>query len=306
MTILITGATGLIGKALTKVCLSRGFTVHYLTTRQNAVVTEEKKKGFLWNPSKNEIDVNAFNGVSTIVHLAGATVANRWTSAYKKEILESRINTAQVIYDALEAIEHNVVHFISASGVSIYPPSFTKLYTESSTDVSDDFLGTVVTTWEKAADTFSNLDIQVAKVRTGVVFSAEEGAYPKIEKPVKMNLGAALGSGKQYLSWIHLDDIVGIYDYIIINKLEGVYNGVAPTPIKNATLTKKIAERYHKKIWLPNVPSFVLNIAMGEMSTLVLDGQLVSPAKMQKTKYMFMHSNIDSALNQLISNKKDS
>ena len=301
MTVLITGATGLIGQELSKVCISQGHTVHYFTTRKSAIVTKENYKGYLWNPSKNEIDLDAFIDVTSIVHLAGATVANRWTTSYKKVILDSRINTAQVLYDALQKLEHKVTHFISASGISIYPPSETKLYTEESTEVADDFLGTVVTVWEAAADKFAALGIDVAKVRTGVVLDKEDGAYPKIEKPITMGVGAALGSGKQYLSWIHLTDIVGVYKYILTNGLEGVYNAVAPTPVKNKTLTKKIATRYQKTIWLPNVPGFVLKLALGEMATLVLDGQLVSPAKLQQTNFIFQHANIDSALDELIS-----
>lgn len=306
MTVLITGATGLIGKALTELFLAKGIKVNYLTTREAAIVKEDNKKGFLWSPSKNEIDLNAFKDVNSIIHLAGATVAKRWTSSYKKEILDSRINTAQVLYDALKATENNVTHFISASGISIYPPSESKLYTEESTEVADDFLGVVVTAWEAAANKFAELGIVVAKVRTGVVLDREDGAYPKMEKPIAIGAGAAIGSGKQYLSWIHLNDIVGVYDYISTHRLEGVYNGVAPTPVKNNTLTKKIAARYGKSIWLPNVPGFVLKLALGEMATLVLDGQLVSPAKMQQTNFIFEHSNIDSALDQLIQKKKDS
>ena len=306
MTVLITGATGLIGKALTDALLEEGIDVNYLTTRSSAIVKEENKKGFLWNPEKNEIDLEALHGVSSIIHLAGATIAKRWTSSYKKEILNSRINTAQVLYDALKATKNNIGHFISASGISIYPSSESKLYTEQSTAVADDFLGTIVTAWEQAADMFSDLGIAVTKVRTGVVLDAEAGAYPKIEKPISLGLGAAIGSGKQYLSWIHIKDIVGIYKYILTEQLEGVINGVAPTPIKNNTLTNKIAARYGKSIWLPNVPGFVLKLSLGEMATLVLDGQLVSPERLNQTKYIFEHSNIDSALDELIQKNKDS
>ncbi len=306
MTVLITGATGLIGKALTDAFLKEGIHVNYLTTRASAIVNKGNKKGFLWNPAKNEIDLDAFTAVSTIVHLAGATVAKRWTSSYKKEILNSRINTAQVLYDAIKATENNITHFISASGISIYPSSESKLYTEQSTEVADDFLGSVVQAWEGAADTFSSLGITVAKVRTGVVLDANAGAYPKMEKPITLGAGAAIGSGKQYLSWIYIDDIVEVYKYIVKNRLEGVYNAVAPTPIKNKTLTKKIAARYGKTIWLPNVPGFVLKMSLGEMATLVLDGQLVSPARLQKTNFVFEHSTMDSALDELVPKKKDS
>ncbi len=303
MTVLITGATGLIGTSLTKLLIARGITVHYLTTREAAIISEEKKKGFLWNPSENEIDLDAFKGVTSIVHLAGATVAKRWTDTYKQEILDSRINTAQVLFDGLQKIEHKVSHFISASGISIYPPSESKLYTEESTEVADDFLGKVVTVWEEAADKFSELGITVAKVRTGVVLDSKEGAYPKIEKPITMGAGASIGSGKQYLSWIHIDDVVGVYSFIVNDHLAGVYNAVAPTPIKNYTLTKKIAARYDKTIWLPNVPGFALKFVLGEMATLVVDGQLVSPAKLQAANFVFHHSDIDSALDQLVPKK---
>lgn len=300
MTILITGATGLIGSELTDLCISKGITVHYLTTRKSAIVTQKSKKGFLWNPSQLEIDENAFKDVTAIIHLAGATVAKRWTTAYKKQILDSRINTAKVIYDTLQKIEHKVTHFISSSGISIYPPSESKLYTEDAPEVADDFLGKVVTVWEEAADNFSALRIKVAKVRTGVVLDTKDGAYPKIEKPITMGVGAALGNGKQYLSWIHIEDIAAIYLYILEANLTGVINGVAPTPVKNSTLTKKIAARYNKSIWLPNVPAFVLNLSLGEMATLVLDGQLVSPERLQKENFNFKYTSIDSALDQLI------
>jgi uncharacterized protein (TIGR01777 family) len=300
MTILITGATGLIGRALTKKCLDYGMTVHYLTTRKEKIENRTKYKGFYWNPKKNEIDLNSFTGVRTIINLAGASVSKKWTHEYKKAILDSRTQTAGIIYETLKEINHEVCHYISASGIAIYPASTTKLYTEDTTEIEQSFLGQVVFAWELAADQFKKLGIDVAKVRTGIVLSSEEGALPKISKPIRYCVGAPLGSGDQWQSWIHIDDIVGVYFHLLQTAMEGVYNAVAPNPVTQKKLTKQIASHIGKPLWLPNIPGFVLKALLGEMSQIILEGQLVSSHKLEENNYHFQYYNLETAIADLL------
>ncbi|MCW8982052.1 TIGR01777 family oxidoreductase [Altibacter sp.] len=300
MKILITGATGLIGSRLSEKCIEQGMTVHYLTTSKDKLENKERYIGFYWDPENNEIDTKAFQGVSAIINLVGGTVSKRWTKSYKKVIMESRTQTANLIFETLQQIPHDIKHFISASGVSIYPNSKTKLYTEESKEVDDTFLAEVVVAWEAAADQFKSLGMEVTKVRTGVVLSAEDGALPKIAAPVKYWLGAPLGSGNQWQSWIHIDDIVGIYYHILTNELEGVFNAVAPNPVTNKKLTKQIASKLQKPLWLPNVPGFIIRTMLGEMAVIVLKGQLVSSRKIEEHRYIFQYYNLENAIDDLL------
>lgn len=298
--VLITGATGLIGTELVKQCHQENIAVNYLTTSKSKIENTENYSGFYWNPANGEIDEKAFEGVTAIINLVGATIAQRWTEKYKKVILSSRIETMNLLHKTLENIEHNVVHFISASGVSIYPNSKTKLYTEENIEVDNTFLAEVVVAWEAAASKFKNLGMEVSKVRTGVVLAKEEGALPKLVQPIKLGLGAPLGSGEQWQSWIHIEDIAGIYLFLLKNQLEGKYNAVAPNPVQNKKMTKLIAAKLGNPLWLPNVPAFVLKIVLGEMAVLVLEGQLVSSQKIEQLGYHFKYYNLETALQDLL------
>ncbi|QAA80971.1 TIGR01777 family protein [Aequorivita sp. H23M31] len=298
--ILITGATGLIGHALTQQCLEAGISVNYLSTSKDKIKKSENYNGFYWNPKYGEIDEKAFEGVTAIINLVGATIAKRWTKKYKKIIIDSRVQSMALIYDTLQRIDHDIVHFISASGINIYPHSKTKLYTEESTEVDDNFLAEVVIKWEKAALRFKDLGMEVTKVRTGMVLAKNDGALPKLVKPIKLGVGAPLGDGSQWQSWIHIDDIAGIYLFILTNQLEGIYNAVAPNPVLNKKMTKLIAAQLDSPLWLPPIPGFVLKVALGEMAILVLEGQLVSSKKIQELGYMFKFYNVESALQDLL------
>lgn len=303
MKVLITGATGLIGSRIVELCHEGGIDVHYLTTSKEKLENKANYKGFYWNPDNDEIDEKAFVGVSSIINLVGATISKRWTTNYKKVILESRTHTANLLYKNLQKIDHNITHFISASGISLYPNSKTKLYTEESDEVDNNFLAEVVVAWEVAADQFKNLGMDTAKVRTGVVLSNEDGAFPQIVKPIKLGLGAAIGSGQQWLSWIHIDDIAGIYYFILKNQLEGVYNAVAPNPVTNQKLNKQIAEKLEVPFWMPNIPTFLMKMILGEMAVLVTEGQLVSARKIEQQGYTFQYYNLDAALDNLLKTK---
>jgi len=300
MKILITGATGLIGKQLVEYCIDEKIKVNYFTTRREKIENKPYYTGFYWNPKSGEIDINAFTDVIAIINLVGASISKRWTKSYKKKILESRTQTANLLFDTLKGMDHTISHFISASGVSVYPTHETRLYTEETKEISTSFLGEVVVAWEAAADQFETLGMRVAKIRTGVVFSKDEGAFQKIKEPIEKGFGAPLGTGEQWISWIHLQDIAGLYLHILKSGLEGVYNAVAPNPVTNKNLTFKIAAALEKNIWLPNAPGWVLKLVLGEMASLVLESQLVSCEKIEATGYKFMFVNVNYAIQKLI------
>lgn len=298
--VLITGATGLIGSELVRQCHAEGIAVNYLSTSREKIKNSENYKGFYWNPQNGEIDLRAFDGATAIINLVGSTIAKPWTRDYKKVILESRIDAINLLRDTLLKIDHSIVHFISASGISIYPNSRTKLYTEEIEAVDTTFLSEVVVAWEAAAAQFKTMGMEVSKVRTGVVLSKNDGALPKLVKPIKLGVGAPLGSGEQWMSWIHLEDIAGIYLFLLKNQLEGKYNAVAPNPVQNKKMTKMIASKLNCPLWLPNIPSFAIKLLMGEMSVLVLEGQLVSSKKVEQLGYHFKYYNLENALQDLL------
>lgn len=300
MRVLITGATGLVGTHLTGLLNKNNISVNYLTTSKSKIEKLPNYKGFYWNPTEGELDENSLQDVDAIIHLAGASIAKRWTDSYKKEIIESRTTSADLLYKTLKNSEYKIPLFISASGINIYPSSLQKLYTEDEKAVDDSFLGKVVEVWEAAANQFENLDMKVSKVRTGMVLDSEEGALPKMKAPVSLNAGAAFGSGKQWQSWIHIEDLAGIYYHIFEQKLSGIYNAVAPNPVTNEELMGCIAKHVDKKIWLPNIPAVALKVAMGEMATVVLSSQLVSSDKIQKEGYHFKYKNLSKALEDLV------
>ncbi|TVZ25630.1 hypothetical protein JM83_0556 [Gillisia sp. Hel_I_86] len=300
MRILITGATGLVGSRIAKKCLAKGFEVNYLTTSKDKIENKAGFKGFYWDPSNYEIDPHCLDGVDAIFHLAGASIAKRWTSSYKKEILASRVVTANLLFNTLKSTNHSISQFISASAVGIYPSSYLNLYNEEDEKRDDSFLGEVVEKWELAADKFKELNIKVAKVRTGLVLAEDGGALQKMKEPADFNLGAAFGSGKQWQSWIHIEDLANLYMHILETGLEGIYNGVAPNPVTNNELMEGIAKQLDKNVWLPNVPAIALKVALGDMSTVVLSSQLVSSDKIENTGFSFKYKNLTKALENLL------
>ncbi len=300
MKVLITGATGMIGQELVKVLHQNNVEVNYLSTSKDKLVSKENYKGFYWNPDTNEIDINAFEGISVIYHLAGATVAKRWTSSYKKEILDSRIIPTRLLFSTLESNPNQVKQIISASAIGIYPDSLGAIYNEENTGVDYSFLGKVVQKWENEVDTFKKLNLLVTKIRIGIVFSNNGGALPQMITPIKYGVGAAFGSGKQYQSWIHIEDLVNIFYYTQINKLDGIYNAVAPHPVTNATMTKEIAKALKRPLWLPNIPKFVIKTVLGEMYVLVFTSQSVSALKILNQGYQFKFATIEKALTDLL------
>ena len=299
MKVLITGATGLIGKELTTLLLQNGVNVHYLTTSKRKIKNEPNYKGFYWNPTQGIIDENCIMGVDAIIHLSGASISQRWTNSYKQEIVESRIDSSNLLYNALKSNPNQVRQIVSASGTAIYPNSFKAVYTENSPEISDTFLGNVVLKWEESVDKFKLLNVKVCKLRTGIVLSNSGGALPKMVQPIKFGFGAAFGNGKQVQSWIHIHDLAALYFFAIKNHWDGVYNAVSPTPISNEFLTKTIARVLKKPIFLPNIPQFIMKLVLGEMHVLLFENKNISSNKVTDLGFEFKYKSIDQAIENL-------
>jgi uncharacterized protein len=299
-TILITGATGLVGKALVKECLSKGFNIHYLTTSKSKISSKKNYKGFYWNPQLDQIDPKCFEGVSTVINLAGSSIAQRWTKVSKSTILSSRKNALELLHSTIETHKFPIKHVISASAIGIYPDSKTGYYKEDFQGTDASFLRTVVRSWEGALKSFKSLGVLTTALRIGIVLDANEGALPKISGPIKGYLGSALGSGEQWQSWIHIDDLVSIFLFILESDIEGVFNAVAPNPVQQKDFVKSVAKVLKRPLFFPNVPEIILNFALGEMSAIVLESQRVSAQKIQNLGFDYKYHELDAALNHLL------
>lgn len=295
--ILITGGSGLLGKQLTKALLSQGHSVSHLSRGPGK---DPQVKTFLWDVEKGKIDADCINGVDTIIHLAGAGIADkRWTDERKKIILESRTQSIKLIYGLIKDTLNQVKSIISASATGYYSNRGDELLTEDSAPAHD-FLGTCCIEWEKAVDEGEELGLRILKYRTGVVLTKAGGALPQLAVPVKFGVGSPLGTGRQWVPWIHHQDVVNMYLHALNNEaLTGVYNMVAPHAVTNAGLAKSVAKHMHRPFWAPNVPAFMLKLLMGEMATVVLGSTKVSAQKIEGTDFKFMYPDIDSALTEI-------
>ena len=303
MRILITGGTGLIGTEIIQQAQSRGWEVHYLSRQRSRVEKDEHAKGFYWNPATGEIDERCFEGVQVIINLAGASVAKRWTDSYKDIILESRINSLRTLRRALKKNQnHNITQLVSASAIGIYPDSATELHTETSS-VSDSFLGQVVQQWEREADAFASTGIKVAKIRIGLVLSTESGALPPMIRGVRAFTGATFGSGEQWQSWIHSEDVASLFLFVVEKQLDGVLNAVAPNPVTQKSLLKEVARILKRPILLPGIPRFVMKLILGEMSALLFESQRVSSKRIETLGFPFTYPNLHQALDALLRRK---
>ncbi|PIB30671.1 TIGR01777 family oxidoreductase [Maribacter sp. 4G9] len=305
MKILITGATGLVGTELVSQCHAKGHAVHFLTTNKNKLESRSNLKGFYWNPGNGEIDIRCFDGVSAIINLAGASISKRWTPKYKKQIMDSRIDSLATLRKALGNLpNHNITTMISASAIGIYPDSLSNYYEESEDAIDNSFLGEVVAAWEEKSNEFTNLGMLVSKIRIGLVLSDRGGALPQMAKPVKYYAGAAFGSGQQWQSWIHVSDLARIFLFAMENELEGTYNGVSPNPVTNNRLIKEIARVLNRPLFLPNIPEGVMELILGEMSYLLFASQRVSSKKIEEEGFIFEYQNICSALENIYGEKE--
>jgi uncharacterized protein len=297
-TILITGGTGLIGSHLIPRFEAEGKIISVLsrTPKHKAIAT------FQWDPDANQIDTAAFENVNTIIHLAGAGIADkRWTPSYKKKIVDSRVKSTDLLYRTLKTQKHSVRTFISASAVGYYGDTGDS-WVDENTHPIDDFLGTTCVQWEKSVRQMETLGIRTVILRQGVILDRKAGALPTMAKPVRLLLGARLGSGDQYVPWIHMEDLSSIFSFAVNNeKMHGVFNAVAPGPIPNKYFMKAIAKTLGKPLWPIGVPAFALRMILGEKADIVLNGQRVSSEKIRMAGYKFKHTDVMEALKTLLS-----
>ena len=298
MKVLITGGSGLLGSALTKKLLKNSIDVVHLTRNKSS---KNDVKNYLWNWEKNEIDENCFVGVTHIVHLAGAGIAEKaWTQKRKEEIVKSRVLTTRLMHSKITQLKLPISGFIAASAVGIYGAQISeKVFTEKD-KAFEDFMGNCCKQWENSIDKFESIS-RVVKLRLGVILDKNHGALPRIANMVKNRIGSPLGNGQQYMPWIHIEDAVNVfYKSILDEEISGTFNTVSSDYITNSELTNKICNVFNRKIWLPNVPSFVLKFLYGEMSETILKGVKVSNKKL-KGEINLKYEKIEDALTEIYS-----
>jgi uncharacterized protein len=297
--VLITGGTGLIGSRLTEMLLERNFQVSHLSRGPG----KGQVKTYTWNPSKGTIDEEALRNADYIVNLAGAGLFDeKWNKSFKNEIIKSRTDAVDLICAKLKNSSHHVKSFICASAIGIYGDDTGESLITEDHPAGKDFLSEVATKWESAADKIQESGIRTVKVRTGIVLSNKGGALSIMSASISKGAGTVLGSGKQFVSWIHIDDICGIYIKAIEDEnMRGAYNAAAPNPATNETLTHAIAKQLDKTIHLPNVPGFALKLLLGsERAAVVLGSVKVSAEKIMRQGFQFKFSELEAALKNLL------
>lgn len=295
--ILITGATGMLGKDLITSLLQRGYKVSILSRKP------QKIKGvtvYIWDVYKQQIDKKCLNGIDSIIHLAGENISTeKWSDTRKKKITDSRVLSTELLYKAIAENKNQIKDFISSSAVGYYGNRGEEILSEDNAP-GDNFIADCCVAWEGAVDKGKAMGLRIVKIRTGVVLSKDEGALPAMATPIKWFAGAPLGSGNQWIPWIHHKDMTQIYIHALEKRsLNGAYNACAPFPVTNATLTKAIAKKNHRPIWPFNVPAAVLKLILGEMSEIVLSSTNTSAQRLLDTNFIFKYTLLDNALSDI-------
>lgn len=294
--ILISGGSGLVGSALSQLLTTKGYIVSHLsrTPREGAYTT------YRWDPDKGEIDAGAIEEADAIVHLAGAGVADeRWNATRKKVIYDSRVKSTALLREKVLSLHPKLSYFLSASAIGYYGTDSGGALMEEDSPKGEGFLADVTDHWEQATEGLEEASISCGKLRIGIVLSRAGGALPEIAKPIKNFAGAALGSGQQYMSWIHIEDLCQLICFMLEKRHSGTLNGVAPTPETNAAFTKKLAAQLKKPLVLPNVPKFALQLLVGEMADVLVGGNRVSSKRAEKLGFNFKYLTLEEALKAL-------
>lgn len=293
-TVLISGATGLVGGILAQRLTEKGYEVRILSRKKSA-------NHFIWDLKEKKIEDSAFENLDAIIHLAGAPVSKKWSESYKEVIYKSRVDSSKLLFEYVKKLNVDLKTFITASGINYYGTlTSDKIFTETDPP-STDFFGKVCVDWENAAFDFESLGTRVCSVRTSVVLSTQGGMLKELLPITKLNLLSPLGTGKQILPWIHVDDLVNMYIYLLENKkLSGAFNAAAPQIVTQKEFTKIWAQSLHKKVILPHVPSFALKLIFGEMASILLKGSAISSKKIQKSGFTFQYNDLKNALKDLL------
>jgi uncharacterized protein (TIGR01777 family) len=295
MSVLITGGSGLIGRNLTSLLLSEGYKVSHLSRKANQF---GKVRVFRWDPEKEIINPEVFEGIDYIIHLSGANIGEkRWTKSRKEEIIKSRTETAKLLYKVISQNGMQIRAFISASATGYYGSNTSEKIFREEDDPASDFLGTTCRLWEEAADLFGKIGVRTAKIRSAVVLDKNDSALTRILQPASFGLFPKLGSGRQYMSWISMKDLCNIYLKILCDdNMEGSYNAVLPQYATQLEFMRALAQTMHKPFFHPTVPEFVLRAVLGKMSDIVLKGSRVSSEKIINSGFQFVHPTLEEAL----------
>lgn len=286
--VLLAGGTGLVGRNVAKLLRLEGYTVSILS--RNPTGNDQ----YFWSPAERKIDESILKDVNILINVSGDGIGDkRWTAKRKQQLYESRVEGNEYLFSLIDSMP-SLEHFISSSGVNCYGYDQNDRIHEENDPFGNDFLSQLVKSWEESADLFSEKCI-VTKIRTAMVLDAEKGALPRIVGPIKMGIGSPLGNGKQQMPWIHAEDLAGIFVFAVKKRLEGAFNSCAGYT-SNAEFMKTIALILDKPFWFPNVPSFVLKALYGEMSSLILEGIMVSNQKIKTAGYEFKYPELDKAL----------
>jgi uncharacterized protein len=302
-TILVTGGTGMVGKALVKKLVAKHYKVIVLTRNLKNIPENENISFALWNVKIGTIDIEAVKKADAIIHLAGAGVMDeKWNEEYKKEIVDSRTKSSALLINTLKNNPHNVKTLVSASAIGWYgEDKIANHFFNETENAAAGFLGDTCKLWEESVEAATELSIRVCKLRIGIVLSKEGGAYKEFKTPLKFGIAAILGSGNQMISWIHIDDLCNQFIFALENEeMKGSYNAVAAVPVSNKTLTLQIAKTIRGKFFIPiHVPSFILKIMLGDRCIEILKSTTVSNEKIKATGFTYLYPSIEAAVNEI-------
>lgn len=300
--VLITGASGLIGNHLSKLLDDNNFEVNHLVRNK---VSDSKYKQFIWNVKEDFIEEEALVKSDIIIHLAGAGIADKpWTVERKKEIIDSRVLGTDFLLKNLSSINKKLDVFVAASAIGFYGLNSVGRPFEETDKHDLGFLGDCCFQWENASSKATEICAKLSIIRIGIVLAKEGGALPKLVQPIKYFVGSALGTGKQTMPWIHIDDLCSIFLEALTNPtMNGIYNAVSPNSATNNELTIEVAKVLNRPILLPKVPAFLIKFIFGELSQLVLDGAPISAKKITDVGFQFKFRQLNSALDNLLKSK---
>lgn len=298
-TILITGASGLIGSALTRTLVSQGHRVHQLARQERPAMAGVRQ--FRWDPQAGTLDRRCLDGISHIVHLAGAGIADaRWTTSRIQELIASRAATARLLLDAVKCSGIHVEAMVSAAGINLYGARTTEHLHAESDPAGTDTIARICVEWENAVDEWASV-ARVVKLRTPLVLAPTGGGLQRLVGPARYGLGAILGSGLQWMPWVHLDDLVRIQVMALNDTaFSGAYHVNTGNDVTHATFMSTVATIVGKPIILPRLPAFVLRMALGDLSSIILHGSRASNARLLGTGFHFQHPDMEAALRKLL------